>query len=219
MPPEVRAVLATKCADCHSLEPRLPIYAHFAPASWIIERDVMRGRAAMNLSLWDHEAPEERQVMMRQIARVASQRKMPPAQYAALHWKARPTDTEIRMLANWGHSAVTVQAPQSDVPLQGDAGRGQVVFEKRCTGCHALDQNREGPRLRGVWGRTTGSVGGFDYSDPLKKSLIVWNEATLERWLADPDSMVPGTNMDFYVAKPGERADVIQFLRRHQSGK
>lgn len=114
--------------------------------------------------------------------------------------------------------AAMLQAAPSTAPVAGDAKRGKVVFEKRCTGCHALDQNREGPRLRGVYGRTAGTVKDFDYSDPLRKSQIVWNEAALERWLAGPESMVPGVNMDFYVAKPEERADVIQFLKE-QSGK
>lgn len=114
--------------------------------------------------------------------------------------------------------AAILQASQGSAPIAGDAGRGKIVFEKRCTGCHALDRNREGPRLRGVYGRTAGTERDFDYSDPLRKSQIVWNEATLERWLAGPENMVPGVNMDFYVAKPEERADVIQFLKE-ESGK
>lgn len=112
------------------------------------------------------------------------------------------------------------QPDRAAAPLQGDAARGKEVFEKRCTGCHALEQDREGPHLKGVFGRTAGTVSGFDYSDALKNSQIVWNEATLERWLTDPQTMVPGANMDFFVAKPGERADVIEFLKEQsqQSG-
>ena len=100
----------------------------------------------------------------------------------------------------------------SEGPSQGDAQRGKLVFEKRCTGCHALDRDREGPRLKGVYGRAAGTVAGFDYSDALKKAHIVWNGETLNQWLTDPDAMVPGNDMEFHVAKPDERADVIRFL-------
>ena len=96
----------------------------------------------------------------------------------------------------------------------GDPARGREVFEKRCTGCHALDQNREGPRLRDVFGRTSGQVAGFPYSPALVKAHVVWNEESLERWLTDPDAMVPDNNMGFHVPKAQERQDVISYLRK-----
>lgn len=92
--------------------------------------------------------------------------------------------------------------------------RGKEVFEKRCTGCHALDQSREGPKLRGVYGRTSGDAAGFIYSPALAKARIVWDDASLERWLADPDVMVPGNNMEFQLRKPQERMEVIQYLKQ-----
>jgi cytochrome c2 len=95
----------------------------------------------------------------------------------------------------------------------GGPARGKEVFEKRCTGCHALGQNREGPMLRGVYGRTSGSVANFTYSPALKAARIVWNDASIERWLADPDLFVPGNNMGFRVAKPQERQDLVRFLK------
>ena len=96
---------------------------------------------------------------------------------------------------------------------EGDAPRGKDVFAKRCTGCHTLDQDREGPRLRGVFGRTSGAVPEFDYSPALAKAHIVWNETTLEQWLVDPDALVAGNNMESHVAKSQERRDLIRFLR------
>ena len=53
-------------------------------------------------------------------------------------------------------------------------GGGKELFEKRCGGCHALDRDKEGPRLRGVYGRVAGSVDSFQYSDAVKKSKITW---------------------------------------------
>ncbi len=96
----------------------------------------------------------------------------------------------------------------------GDPARGQQLFEKRCTGCHALDQNREGPRLHGVFGRTSGTAPGYDYSPELTKAAIVWDESSLEKWLSGPDILVPGTNMDFHVPKQDERRDLISFLKQ-----
>jgi cytochrome c len=64
-----------------------------------------------------------------------------------------------------------------------------------------------------VFGRTSGAVPSFDYSPALAKAHIVWDDATLEQWLADPDAMIPGNNMEFLVAKPQERRDLIRFLR------
>ena len=90
---------------------------------------------------------------------------------------------------------------------------GREVFEKRCTGCHSLDDQRMGPRLRGVFGRKAGAVEGFPYSDALKGSHVVWNAESLEKWLADPDQFVPGNDMSFSVHKGEERAAIIEFLR------
>ena len=94
-----------------------------------------------------------------------------------------------------------------------DAEKGKAVFEKRCTGCHALANNREGPRLQGVYGRPSGTVPGFAYSEALKNAHIVWDEKSLEKWLTDPDRLVPGNNMGFSVSNPVERHDLIEFLR------
>src|ERR1700676_4048882 len=71
------------------------------------------------------------------------------------------------------------------------APKGQALFEKRCTGCHALDSDHEGPRLRGVVGRAAGSVRTFQYSDALKNAKHKWDEANLDKWLTDPESVVP----------------------------
>ena len=94
-----------------------------------------------------------------------------------------------------------------------DAARGKSLFERRCTGCHALDADREGPHLRGVYGRRAGSVPGFAYSEALKKSGLTWDEHSLDRWLSDTDAAVPGSAMDFSVPKRQDRADIVAFLK------
>jgi cytochrome c len=95
---------------------------------------------------------------------------------------------------------------------------GQALFEKRCTGCHGLDSAKEGPPLRKVFGRKAGSVVGFEYSDALRNSNFVWDEAKLNQWLTNTESLVHDNNMDFAVPKPEERAEIIQYLKE-SSGK
>ena len=92
---------------------------------------------------------------------------------------------------------------------------GKELFEKRCGGCHALDRDKEGPRLRGVYGRSAGSVDSFQYSEALKKSKIKWNEATLDKWLTDTEKLVPDNDMAFHVEKPEERNEIIAYLKQN----
>jgi cytochrome c len=100
----------------------------------------------------------------------------------------------------------------------GNAASGKLLFEKRCTGCHSLDKNKEGPRLHDVYGRKAGSLSDFSYSDELKAAHIIWDERSLDQWLTNPDVVVPNNDMAFHVSNPQERADIIQFLRS-SSGK
>src|ERR1700756_4669378 len=72
---------------------------------------------------------------------------------------------------------------------------GKQTFEKRCGGCHALDRDKEGPHLEGVYGRAAGSVASFQYSPALQKSKITWTSETLDQWLTDPDKLVPNNDM------------------------
>ena len=94
-----------------------------------------------------------------------------------------------------------------------DPQAGEAIYS-RCAACHALAYDRTGPRHCGLLGRRAGTVPGFDYSDAMKKSGIVWNEATLDRFLADPLRTVPGTAMGYAGIKdPKERIDLIAYLK------
>ena len=98
-----------------------------------------------------------------------------------------------------------------------DADRGKAIFEKRCTGCHALDIDKEGPRLSGVFGRAAGSVPTFAYSDAVKKSGVSWDAASLDKWLTDPDAFIPDSNMAFRVVDADERSAIIAYLKQIQA--
>ena len=94
----------------------------------------------------------------------------------------------------------------------GDAMRGEEIYQS-CQDCHSLDENEVGPKHRGVFGRVAGTVPGYNYSPALKNSKIVWNEVTLDKWLADPQAFVPGSRMAFHLASAKDRADVIEYLK------
>lgn len=96
----------------------------------------------------------------------------------------------------------------------GEPARGQQIYDNQCGACHSLDANRVGPAHRGVYGRKAGSAPGFAYSPPVKASRIVWTEATLDRWLANPQGTIPGTRMGFRLPDPQQRADVVAYLRQ-----
>ncbi len=97
--------------------------------------------------------------------------------------------------------------------LGGDLVNGRSAFEKRCTGCHALDHEKVGPRLGGVVGRKAGTISTFEYSDALKKSGVIWSEEVLDKWLTDPESVVPDTDMTFRLNDRAERAAIIAYLK------
>jgi cytochrome c len=98
-------------------------------------------------------------------------------------------------------------------PLFAGNSPGKEMFEKRCTGCHALDNEKTGPRLRGVFGRPAASVPTFPYSDSLKKSGVIWDSGSLDKWLTDPDGFVPDNDMAFRVSNKDERTAIIEYLK------
>lgn len=94
----------------------------------------------------------------------------------------------------------------------GDAARGAQAYEARCGGCHSVEADRIGPRHAGVFGRRAGSIQGFDYSPAVKHSSIVWDAQTLDQWLSNPESLIPGQRMGYRLADTETRGDVIAYL-------
>ena len=112
-------------------------------------------------------------------------------------------------LAGAAAAALSMHAAQA----AGDAKAGAAIYE-RCAACHSVEEDRAGPRHCGLFGRRAGSVPGFSYSDGMKGSKLVWSAASLDRFLADPGALVPGTPMAIArVADAKERADLIAYLR------
>ena len=100
----------------------------------------------------------------------------------------------------------------TSVLANGDAVYGKILYESRCNGCHSLDVNRVGPAHRGVFGRYAGDVQGYDYSDAIKNSNVVWTTKNLDRWLNNPEALIPGQKIGYSMSDAKDRADVIAYL-------
>ena len=103
----------------------------------------------------------------------------------------------------------------------GNAARGQRAFQ-RCFACHSVDPDEpaklQGPNLSRIIGRPAAQLQGFAYSEAMRVAAaagLVWDAATLDRYLADPDAVVAGTAMSVPPLRdPQERADLVAYLAR-----
>jgi len=103
--------------------------------------------------------------------------------------------------------------------LAQDSDPGQIAFNNACRTCHSIREgdNRLGPSLHGVIGRKAGSLPAYNnYSDSMKKADLVWDKSNLDRFIANPDQVVPGNNMKPYggLASAEERAKILAFLEK-----
>ncbi|CAO1604517.1 MAG: hypothetical protein LQ349_004367 [Xanthoria aureola] len=100
---------------------------------------------------------------------------------------------------------------------EGDQKKGANLFKTRCAQCHNLGEgegNKVGPNLHGLFGRKTGQVEGFSYTDANKAKGIEWQTDTLFEYLENPKKYIPGTKMAFGgLKKPKDRNDLITHLR------
>ena len=100
--------------------------------------------------------------------------------------------------------------------LAADVAHGQEVY-RACAACHTEKPYALGPSLKGVIGRKSAALEDFRYSNPMRRANLVWDEATLTRYLPNPQSVVPGTKMAFPGLKdPQKVKDVIAFLSQYK---
>jgi cytochrome c len=98
----------------------------------------------------------------------------------------------------------------------GDAARGEAKFQD-CAACHKLEAgaNNVGPSLHGIFARKAGDIADFRYSPAMKKSGIVWTPQMLEKFIAEPQAMVPANRMPYAgMASAADRADLIAYLQK-----
>jgi cytochrome c len=121
----------------------------------------------------------------------------------------------MKFISILGAAAFLLAAPAL---AEGDAALGEKVFNK-CKTCHENEKgvNRVGPTLKGIVGRKTASVEGFRYSEAMAKKGtegLIWDEANIASYIADPKGFVPGNKMSFPGLKtPEEIANLIAYLK------
>ncbi len=96
-----------------------------------------------------------------------------------------------------------------------DAAAGEKVFAV-CRPCHQVGEtakNGVGPKLNGLFGRKSGAIEGYNYTDANKNSGITWDQATFAEYIRDPRAKIPGTKMVYVGLKDDQRVkDLIAFL-------
>mgnify|MGYP000935683400 CR=1 FL=1 len=116
--------------------------------------------------------------------------------------------------------AQTEDLPNSEnaAPVTTEGGDGgEEAYNNACRTCHSVKpgDNRLGPSLAGIVGKKAGSEGGYQYSPSLKDSGVTFDEATLDKFITNPDSVAPGNNMKPYtgISDAALRAKIIAFLK------
>ena len=96
----------------------------------------------------------------------------------------------------------------------GDAAHGKQLYAMRCAACHSVEYNGVGPTHKNLIGRKAGSVQGYAYSDALKNSGVIWEEASLKQWLTEPEKFIPGQKMFISIPDAQDRADIVAYLKQ-----
>jgi cytochrome c len=101
-----------------------------------------------------------------------------------------------------------------------DAAAGKAAFAV-CRACHQIGEGAKsgvGPMLNGVVGRKSGAVEGFNYSEAMKGANLVWDEANLSEYIANPKAKVAGNKMVYAGQKDEQKLkDLIAFLKLHDN--
>lgn len=95
-PPAVAKILRRSCGDCHTYQTTWPWYSYVAPVSWMVRDHVIKGRKKLDLSKW---APDPHELGA--ICREVTKRDMPMPSYLWIHWNAKLSPAEIKLICDW----------------------------------------------------------------------------------------------------------------------
>jgi cytochrome c len=110
--------------------------------------------------------------------------------------------------------AMITLLPVAAASADGDPARGEARFQE-CAACHKLEAgvNEVGPSLHGIFMRKAAELADFRYSPAMKRSGVVWTPETVEKYIADPQAMIPANRMPYAgMANAGDRADLVAYL-------
>ncbi len=122
----------------------------------------------------------------------------------------------MTMIRNIALAALLAQlASVGAAQAAGSVSAGAQVYANQCAMCHSNQPGGQGigPSLAGVYGKPAASQAGYDFSPALKAAHLIWNDATLNKFLAAPQATVPGTKMPYAgLTNAAQRANVIAYL-------
>jgi Haem-binding domain len=118
LPADIAVILKRSCADCHSSQTVWPWYSYVAPMSWLVERDVDRGRRSLNLSEWQRYTFKQHEKLLADIASAVKNGEMPLPQYTLIHRQARLSDAERDIIYRWARSERRKLRAAESVPAE-----------------------------------------------------------------------------------------------------
>jgi cytochrome c len=130
-------------------------------------------------------------------------------------WRADNEALEMKLSPiRAGVVLVKVLVTSSTALAAGDPAAGQTVFAARCAACHSTkpDDNKIGPSLAGIVGSKSGTVPGFNFSTAMKEANLTWDDANLDKYLANPNGFVHGTKMFVNLPSETDRENVVAYL-------
>jgi cytochrome c len=132
---------------------------------------------------------------------------------------AAPLWAQTRAPAPAAAAAAPAATPGVDSP---EYKRGRLLYIQ-CRACHEIKAgapHKVGPNLHGIMGLKAAQIAGFNYSQALRAANLVWDRATMDRWLERPSAVVPGNTMAFAgIANPKDRAALITYIEIEAAAK
>jgi cytochrome c len=143
---------------------------------------------------------------------------------------AEPTDAATDVVVETSPSAAESASPTpspsaSPTPTPTPSAKATVAAAapktaptsfNQCKACHSVERGKHGigPSLAGIYGTKAGAIPGFEFSDAMKSSGLTWNAANLDRYLENPQKVVPGTIMSFAGIKDAaKRKEVVDYIK------
>ena len=111
-------------------------------------------------------------------------------------------------------AGVLLIATSSTAVAAGDQAAGEKIFAAHCAVCHATTpgENKVGPSVAGIVGSKSGAVPGFNFSPAMKDADLTWDDANLDKFLANPTGFIHGTKMFVNLPSETDRQNVIAYL-------
>ena len=104
VPENVGAILKRSCSDCHSNETNHPWYSKIQPSAWFLAGHIEEGRQKLNLSVWNTYQPRRKKKKLEEICEQIQAKEMPLPSYLWIHWSAKLSDDEIKILCDWANA-------------------------------------------------------------------------------------------------------------------